>query len=229
MKNINFIILLLVIIFSFVITNLNIYKSKYSGDENTISGVIYDYNIDGDKLTLYLKAKEKIVCNYYFNSKNEKDYYVKNIKLGYKVNLKGNLSIPNNNTVPNLFNYKKYLYNKKIYWIFNINKINIISKNNNIFYKIKDTVISKINAYKYSKNYLYAFILGDTSKIDYKILKSYQNNGISHLFAISGMHIALITTILIFILNKFKLKDFTINIIIFLFLLFYMFLTGFTS
>ena len=32
----------------------------------------------------------------------------------------GKMKKPNNNTIPNNFNYKKYLYNKKIYYTFTI-------------------------------------------------------------------------------------------------------------
>lgn len=219
----------IIVLFSFIITNINLYKSKYSGNENTISGIIYEYSIDGNKLTMHIKSKEKLICKYYFNTEKEKQYYLKNIKLGYEVKLKGNLLEPNNNTVPNLFNYKRYLCNNRIYWIFIVDKINIISKKSNIFYKIKNNIIDKIDTYKFSKNYLYAFILGDTSKIDINIIKSYQNNGISHLFAVSGMHITLLTGIIILILKKIRIGNIFINIIVFTFLLLYIFLTGFSA
>ena len=37
--------------------------------------------------------------------------------------------------------------------------------------------------------YLNTFILGDSSGIEENILNSYRDNGISHLFSVSGMHI----------------------------------------
>lgn len=52
--------------------------------------------------------------------------------------------------------------------------------------------------------YLYAFILGDTNYIEEDIKESFQNNGISHLLAISGMHITFLFNGLYNLLNKIK-------------------------
>ena len=71
-----------------------------------------------------------------------------------------------------------------------------------ILYRIKNTFIKRISNIKKTSNYLKTFILGDTNLIDTEVFKSYQINGISHLFSISGMHISLFSTILLFILNK---------------------------
>ena len=53
-------------------------------------------------------------------------------------------------------------------------------------------------------------------------------NGISHLFAISGMHVTLFITVLSFILYKINKGNIINQIIIILFLIFYMFLTNFS-
>ena len=67
--------------------------------------------------------------------------------------------------------------------------------------------------------YLKTFLLGDKSNLSTKVMSSYQENGISHLFAISGTHINILITILYAILKKLKLKDNKISIITILFLL----------
>ena len=58
-------------------------------------------------------------------------------------------------------------------------------------------------------------------------MNSYRDNGISHLFAISGLHISLFILILSKILDKLKIKIGLKSVIIILFLIFYMFLTNF--
>jgi hypothetical protein len=40
-------------------------KSIYTGSEKEIKGIIYKKKIIDNKITLYLKGKEKIVINYY--------------------------------------------------------------------------------------------------------------------------------------------------------------------
>jgi len=130
------------------------------------------------------------------------------------------------NTNFNLFNYKNYMLSKKTYYKMSAENINLISNNKNILYNIKTYLINRIDKIKRSE-YLKTFILGDSSDIDEKILTSYRTNGISHLFSVSGMHITLLSTIILYILNKIKKSKFNYLLVI-LFLIFYMFLTNFT-
>ena len=118
------------------------------------------------------------------------------------------------------------MLSKNTYFSMNIDNITLIEKNNNIFYKIKNYLIKRNSNVKGS-DYLNTFILGDSSYISDKTLESYRTNGISHLFSVSGMHITLLSTLILFILNKVKKRN--INyLFVMLFLLFYMFLTNFT-
>jgi len=79
-------------------------KSVYRGNETEIEGIVYKKKQTKEKLTLYIKSKEKIIINYYTN-----DFENIDIHLGDKVKITGTLKVPSNNTIPNLFNYKKYL------------------------------------------------------------------------------------------------------------------------
>ena len=210
--------LIIVIPFSY---NYNL-KSKYKNEEN-IDGTILNYKIDGNQLKLEVKGKEKIICYYYFKSKKEKDKT--NINIGDHINMIGNLKEVKKNSNFNLFNYKQYLLSRKIHYLFYINKYEI-NNDNKIKYKIKNIINKQILKSKNS-NYLKLFLLGDNN-IDPLVNESYKNNGISHLFAISGLHI----TIFIFLISRFlsillKNKK-IIFLFICLFLLFYMFLVNFT-
>ena len=118
------------------------------------------------------------------------------------------------------------MLSKNTYFSMKVDNIKLIEKNKNIFYKIKNNLIKRISKIK-RNDYLNTFILGDSSYIDDKVLESYRINGISHLFSVSGMHITLLSTLILFILNKIKKKDINYLFVI-LFLLFYMFLTNFT-
>ena len=102
------------------------------------------------------------------------------------------------------------------------NKYKVISKNKSIYYAIKSFIISTFN----NNSYLYTFILGDKSYANKKVIRSYQENGISHLFAISGMHISLLVLIINKLLKKFnEYKRFKITSII---LFMYLLLVGFS-
>ena len=112
----------------------------------------------------------------------------------------------------------------KVYGEFNnnyisISKYKIISKNKNIYYSIKNKLVKSFN----NNSYLYTFILGDKSYVDKQVVRSYQENGISHLFAISGMHISLLVLMIAKILKLFKINEYNrfkiTSIILFLYLL----------
>lgn len=116
----------------------------------------------------------------------------------------------------------------KVYGEFNnnyisINKYKIISKNKSIYYFIKSKLISTFN-----NRYLYTFILGDKSYLDKDVVRSYQENGISHLFAISGMHISLLVLIITKILKLFKINEYKRFKITSIILFMYLLLVGFS-
>ena len=223
-----YVIVLLSLIFVFVSTSVIKYNSIYNISDNQFQGYIKSYYIDGNYLKLELDAKEDLTGSYYFKSLDEKNNFIENIELGFKIKLAGNLVKPTNNTIPNQFNYRKYLHNQVQFYTINIDQIIKISDNNNLFYKIKNHVCNKIDGLEKSKAYLKAFILGDNSDIPNDIKNIYQNIGISHLFAVSGMHVGLLSSILLRILKICNVNQLPQFLIIVLFLFLYMFLTDFS-
>ena len=188
----------------------NCHKSKYNLSEKEFIVKIASINYKDDKVVVEGEGKEKILINY------KGDF---NYQLGDKIKVYGSLKEPSTNTNFNLFSYKKYLLSKRINYILTCEKIEIIEKNKNIFYKIKNKILNKLNG----NVYLNAFILGDNGYIDEKIKKSYQSNGVSHLFSVSGMHVGFIVLVLTAVFKKFKWYE----VILVLGLLFYSFLTNF--
>lgn len=213
MKKLN-LIFLFSIIYVFIVIKFNLITTKYN-DIVSVTGVVTNIKYSNDKTTITIKNKEKILI--YTNSNIS-------LSLGDYINVTGKFYLPGENTTKNIFNYRNYLKSKKIFWITNNPEINIIKYNKNIFYKIKNKIIHKIN-----NDYLNSFILGDNSYLDDTVITSYRINGISHLFSISGMHITLLSTLLLKLLSKiFKSKK-VIYILVSSFLIFYMFLIDFTS
>lgn len=201
----------ILIVCCFVYCYLNSFqKSKYDIKESEFIIKVTKINYKDDRVVIEGKGKEKLLINYKGDFKYE---------LGDKIIVHGVLNEPSVNTNFNLFNYKKYLLSKKIYYILNAEEVKLLEKNKNIFYKIKNKIINKLNG----NVYLNGFILGDNSYIDEEVKKSYQLNGISHLFSVSGMHVGFIVLILTAALKKFKWYQ----IILILGLLFYSFLTNF--
>lgn len=217
------------VLYSLIVHNFIDFKSCYSGFEKSLQGRVNSYNINGDKLTIYLKAEEMVIVNYYFKSVEEKSYFENNLKLGDLVSVEGRLEEPSKNVIFNGFNYKKYLYNKHIFYLMSVNKINILEKNSGLLFYFKNVIMDRIDSIPRSKGYIMTFILGDKSFIDSDVKESYQNNGISHLFAVSGMHISLFAGILLFFLKRISYNNYFNYGFVCLFLLFYLFLAGFPA
>ena len=181
--------------------------------------------INGNQLKMEVKAKEKIIMIYYFKTEQEKEYYLKNLELGDEIHSYGKLVQPSSNCNFLSFNYQNYLKSKKIYWLFSIEKFQI-NKKDNIFYKIKNKMLKRIEN-SHNQKYLKTLILGEND-LEENIKDTYRLNGTSHLFSISGMHITLLTTSLLFILNKVSKKKWIHFIIISIILIFYIFLTNYS-
>ncbi len=213
-------------IYILLFTKIIKYESKLDIRKNVFEGVITSIKFEGDRLVLDVKGEERLIANYYVKSKEEKNTILDVIHHGDKIMLKGTLKVPFNNTIPNNFNYKKYLYNKKIYYTLSVDSYEIIKNNKNILYKIKDKLYKKIINLDNSDYYL-AFILGDKTLLSSEIYNSFQSNGISHLLALSGMHINILLLIINMFLKKFKeSKRIIITSII---LIVFLILTGLTA
>ena len=178
-----------------------------------------------EKIQLELEGKTNVLATYYIDG-NLLETFEK-IHLGDYVKIVGTLKTPSVNSNYNLFNYRKYLLSKKISYIIDIDSIVIINKSNNFLYNIKSYLEEKIEKNQSSK-YLKAFILGNNEQIEDDIKDSYQINGVSHLFSVSGMHVSYLSSILLFVLKKINKKEFINHIILFIILLFYCFLTSFS-
>ena len=201
----------------------NPYTTILTGKEKYIDGIINSIKSNKDKIELIISInkKEKVKANYYFKNKKEKIRILKIIDIGDNVTIYGNLAEPEVNKTKELFNYKKYLQRNNIFYIQKTNKIVLNSKSNNIFINIKKKIIKRCN-----NPYLKVFILGDKSLIDKITLSNYRDLGISHLFAISGMHITLLSSILLKILKKLSIGEEKRYLIVIIILLIYLFLTG---
>lgn len=214
-----FILLSLIICLCFIRNNNN---SIYKINDTNFYGVVIDYQYKDNYISLVLNGKEKLKCNYYLDNNEKFD-----IKYGDILYLSGKLKKPNNNTIPNTFNYKKYLEHNDMYYILEIEKINKQVRTNNIIYKIKNIIKSRIDMYD-KTGYLNAFILGNKNNIDNNTYSNYSKNGIIHIFSISGMHISLLASIILSLLNRINKSNKNVLVVI-MFLIFYLVLTNYQA
>ncbi|MDA3932116.1 MAG: DNA internalization-related competence protein ComEC/Rec2 [Tenericutes bacterium] len=127
------------------------------------------------------------------------------------------------------FNYSEYLKTQKIVDRIDSSHISILTQKYNL--NIVSFHIKNYFDENYSKDvstYMKLFILGYKEDLDDSVKKLSNDIGISHLFAISGMHLGFIVLMLNKILQLFYLKRQTYHFILTIFLLFYNIVTGFS-
>ena len=201
------IVLIFLITLIYVVISLLLPKhSIYQGNENIFVCTITNlYKTDYSRLDL--DCKEDLIGNYYGN---------KNLQIGDVVRINGTLKEIESLSNQGIFNYRKYLNNKGIYYKLTIEDIMIIKRPLSI-YSIKNYIINRISNLKCFP-YINALILGDKNYLDTKDI--YQKSGIIHLFSISGMHLSIIISTLKRLIKKDNyLRDMIVLTIILLYYL----------
>jgi len=190
------ILFILTTAFSLIFTNYIKRVSIYNDQDTNFNLKINAYKIDGNKLTLELKGKENLIGNYYFKTLEEKEAFANVYDIGDEISVSGELKKPKNNTIPNTSNYKKYLYNKNIHYVLKIKDFEKKKKNRNIFLKLKNFFYQRTKNIE-NNEYIYALVLGNSYHMESEVKDSYRTNGIIHLFSLSGLHVSLISFILL--------------------------------
>lgn len=155
-------------------------------------------------------------------------YSYEETKAGDVITVSGEKREAESSTVPGGFDYDQYLKSQGIGLLFDAKSLTKVREGFSLQI-IHDVIKTYIERFlPRSEAYIKTFILADTSGFDETISLAITTLGISHLFAVSGMHIGL----LILSLNKigmvFNIKDKQRYIIICIILSLYMIITGFT-
>ncbi len=205
----------------FFFTTIVRYDTKIDATTKCLEAKLVSFSIDGDKLLMELVDKEKLLATYYIKTKEEKEYLEEHLKIGLHVRLKGEKKEVLPATIPNTFDYKSYLYHNRIYFSFSVTQIEILDTPIDFFSFIKNQFVMRLKKVG-NHPYVAAFVLGDKTFMDAEVYQTIVSNGVSHLFALSGMHLSLIYLVLSKLFSKCKKK----KVWIYLCLVFYLFLTG---
>ena len=137
---------------------------------------------------------------------------------------KTNIEIKNKFNNPSSFNYTEYMKSIGVNKIISISNCSVIGKSNNIFYymrSIRDNLLKhNISIYEKSSFLINSLFLGE-NKFSDEFEKLSSNLGISHVFSISGTHVAVVTAICWMTLASLNIHErkikFVLNIILILF------------
>ena len=200
-------ITLFIISLIYLVIYINIdFTSKFEGSETEVEGVIESIEYQGNKMTLTLKTKEKLIATYYFDTEEELNKTKKELSLGDTLTLKGELNEPISSKNFYGFSYPTYLKYQKIFYIMKVSDYSIKNKNSNILYSIRNAVRSSISNDKVG-SYIKVFFLGDDTSFDTTLEEDFRSLGISHLFALSGTQISFLISIFTLRKKSFNFKN----------------------
>ncbi len=208
------------------------YENSYQeGQEVEITGIIVSEKIEKQYYNLYqiklLNRKNKD-C-YIQVSKKEKD-----MQYADKVKLQGTYRKPSKQRNYGGYNDEQYLKTLKIIGRIKVNKIEVIEKKqlnkilqvgHDISLNIEEKIEASFDQEKAS--ILKGILLGKTEEMQEEIKEKFQIANISHILAISGMHISYLVVGLQLILKKITGKKKT-KIITIVILIMYSIITGFS-
>lgn len=199
-------------------------ESIYNAGDISLEMQVDDFSYNGNLLSLELKGKEGLIGYYTISTEDELEYLNDNIKYGSIVFVRGSLDMPSEATVFKGFDYRKYLKHQGIYYILSIDKVEVRRDSKSFKYIVKNMIHDRIKIID-TKGYMEAFILGNKDFIDDETYSNYQTIGVSHLFALSGMHVSFLSLVLGKVFKKFKWQKLLVLVLLF----WYGFLVGFPA
>lgn len=218
-----FIILTLFLLFGFLYTRYKIFlyetDSVFNGLTATVLGTVSDVKTfdNGSKRLILESAKIDGVKAFGKISVylGECDF-----TLGDEVKVFGKIKF---------HEYSVYGYANSLTMEISAEQIVLVSKPKNVFYVVSNFLKSNIlrNVSGDEGGIMVGLFLGDTSYMTESALSRYRLSGISHIFAVSGLHIVFFSSILSKVLSLIKLKGFKNTIVSAVLSVFYAGLCGF--
>ena len=216
--------------------------SNFLSEKNIVQGVVSEKL----KSTVYYdKFILKTISVNQQNCKGKVVFYVpkkanKVIEVGNKIKLFQTPKILQNSFNPNQFDYSKYLQNQNVFHELKLKETDffVVSADTNFYHYINLIKSKLLKSYQVqsfkSDNYnlLMALLFGEKTELSKELSNNYTQAGIIHILAISGLHIALIYGIVLWLtkplqrLKKGKVYIFLISLSV---LWFYAVLAGFSA
>lgn len=217
-----------------LITSVKVESSQlhnYIDKPIEMEGTIKDLKSVGEGEGKYVVQVNNVIINGTKIKVSEKSilkvFGDKKLNLGDTIYFRGILKEPLPNTNPKLFNYKLNLLSNNIHTTITIrnHSITTIEKGKtNLLFRLKINFINRIeevlDLYLTEENssLMKSILLGKYSYLDEDVIEQFRDLGLSHILAVSGLHIGIITSlfILLFAYLGFNRKvniGFTIGII----------------
>lgn len=214
-------------------SSTNIYIDNFADTSENIAvqAVVNDVIKEYDEYTKYSITSQKLITSEYkANDRiNMYLYTSERLMLGDVVKFESKLRHGNIKRNESDFNEELYFKTKKIKYKVFSDEVLVCGKTSSLQISI-NKISEKIQSIIYNiynekdAGIITAMVIGDKTGLDSKIYETYRQAGIVHIIAISGLHISILATILLFLLKPFG--RYVPPIILLIFLAFYSILTG---
>ncbi|MBQ0138655.1 MAG: DNA internalization-related competence protein ComEC/Rec2 [Kurthia sp.] len=165
--------------------------------------------IDGNQVLGMMKNSQgvKIYSRYEIKDEQEKQMFMAESLVGKRYMATGNWEEAATGNHEFVFNMQKYLKQNHAVGMYKITNLQVIEEHRSLFtllHKQRFSINQRIDHYfpPSIRAEAKALIIGDQQEVELEHQQSYQKLGITHLFAISGLHIALLS----FIFQQFLLR-----------------------
>lgn len=190
-------------------------------------------NVKGRVVRGFMKDTEghKIYVSYKIQSEDEKRWYTSQSLVGKQFFAKGDLTTAKEPYHEFAFNMADYLKSHRAIGIYEVESFRYI-RNQTTFTTVLSEHRFKIN--KQIENYFpkslvseaKALLIGDQQDVDPQQQRAYQKLGITHLFAISGLHVALVSILFQQLLLRMGVRKESVFFILFIALPSYAIIAG---
>ncbi|MED0961288.1 DNA internalization-related competence protein ComEC/Rec2 [Bacillus paramycoides] len=165
--------------------------------------------INGDRLSFQIEDQNKniVQLNYKIQSASEKKQ-LQRLYAGISCEFKGKVKEPQTARNFHAFDYRNYLYQQKIHFIFDVTNISECQKTSlslvQWIFLLRQQAISKVTEMfpEQSGAFMNALLFGDRQQMTFEVEEQYQQFGLIHLLAISGSHIVLLMVMMYFVLLR---------------------------
>lgn len=171
---------------------------SFNKTDKKIGFVLQDHTSKTNLLVVYFPDKDD----------NEWVHHIQTWKHGATCEVYGKMEQPTRSTNPGQFDYRRYLQTKGIMYQINMKSMEDISCSGSGtlagVYDLRQKLIHHVKRLvgKETAAWLTALVIGDDSSIDEDTIDLFQRWGLSHILAISGLHVGLIVSIVYFLFIK---------------------------
>lgn len=230
-KDKKIIILLLFVILSFIYVDIleneyNRIENKQIEEKAVIISDIQEKEYKYIYEAKFLKNNKKVLISI------KKSQQIDKINYGDLIYLEGKLEIPKIATNYKGFDYRQYLKTKKIQGIVIADNVKILKAKykNNLIYQMQKKIkaIIKEKLPSETGDLLLAILLGDKKDLSEQIQINFKNSNLSHMLAVSGVHVSYIIIGLTYITQNSIMGKRKARVFCIFFLIIFMAITNFT-